>query len=128
MESREMEAKDVSVPIDHLTRHDLSVGESLGESGYQYAIQWLVYLIVVSTAVKVNNDPDAATSITITASLWISSTISIISLSWGQFKAHSLTTEYSTSFVQNILYFLASLASTISTQLVLTNLWLAVAD
>ena len=70
---------------DHLTRHDLSVDESMGESGYQYAIQWLFYLILVSTAVKVNNDPEAETSITF-ASLWISSTTSIISLSWGQFK------------------------------------------
>jgi len=126
MGSRELESKDVPLPIDHLTRNELSVEESQGESGLQYCIQWLFYLILVSTAVRADG-PDAATSITF-VSLALSSTISIISLSIGQFKAHNLRTEYSTSAVQKILYILASLASTISTQLVLTNLWLAMAD
>merc|ERR1719458_1898664 len=60
MGSREMESKDVPVPIDHLTRNDLGVDESIGESSYQFCIQWLFYFNLVSAAVKVNG-PEAAT-------------------------------------------------------------------
>ena len=60
------------------------VEESVGESSYQYCIQWLFYLVLVSNAVKVCG-PEADTSITFD-NLRFSSAISIISLSRGQFK------------------------------------------
>ena len=69
---------------DHLTRHDMATEESIGESAYQYYFQWLFYLILVSISVK-SDGPVADTIITID-SLIFSSTISIISLSMGQFK------------------------------------------
>merc|ERR1719264_443151 len=127
MGSREMESKDVPVPIDHMTRNDLGVEESIGESSYQFCIQWLFYFVAVSIAVKVNG-PEAATRITFDGGLLFSSISGIFSLSMGQLKAHRLTTEYSTTSVQKILYFFAALASTVSTQLLLTNLLLALAD
>ena len=72
------------LPSDHLTRHDMATEESIGESAYQYCIQWLFFLILVSISVK-SNGPKATTDITFD-SLKFSSTISIISLSMGQFK------------------------------------------
>ena len=69
---------------DHLTRHEMATEESIGESGFQYCIQWLFFLILVSNSVK-SCGPEAATNITFD-SLKFSSTISIVSLSMGQFK------------------------------------------
>merc|ERR1711962_2001420 len=43
MGSREMESRDAPVPIDHITRNDMSIEESPGESSYQFCIQWLFY-------------------------------------------------------------------------------------
>ena len=60
------------------------VEESIGESSYQYCIQWLFYLVLVSNAVKANG-PEAATSITFD-NLRFSSAISVICLSRGQIK------------------------------------------
>ena len=55
----------------------------------QFYIQWIFYLILVSTAVRANG-PEAATSITFDRWLMLSSTISVLSLSVGQFKVFKL--------------------------------------
>ena len=73
---------------DHITRNELSVDESLGEAWFQYAIQSLFYLTLVSTAVRADG-PEAATRITF-AGLALSYTMSTISLSIGQFKVLSV--------------------------------------
>ena len=72
---------------DHITRHDMGVEESIGESSHQFCIQWIFYLLLVSSAVK-QDGPEAATDITF-ESLRFSSIASIISLSLGQFKVLS---------------------------------------
>ena len=69
---------------DHITRHDMGVEESIGESSYQFCIQWIFYLVLVSSAVRANG-PKAATEIAFD-DLKFSSISSIISLSLGQFK------------------------------------------
>ena len=63
----------------------MAIEESIGESAYQYYNQWLFYLILVSNSVMFNR-PEATTEITFDGRLLFSSTISIISLSMGQFK------------------------------------------
>ena len=63
--------------------------ESLGESAMQFCIQQIFYLVSVSTAVRANG-PEAATSITFDRGLLLSSTISVLSLSIGQFKVFKL--------------------------------------
>ena len=118
---------------DHITRHDVAIEESVGESSYQYLLQWIFFLLSVSSAVKLQGDLEAETKITFSSSLIFSSTTGIISLSLGQFKvlygyyspftcllsvgylvlfiffqAHSVSTEYSTSGLQKILYVLAA--------------------
>ena len=90
---------------DHITRNDMAIDESVGESSYQYClqvhlrnctlvffsffltncVQWLFYLILVSAAVKTRIAPRAATKITFD-SLLFSSITSITCLSLGQFK------------------------------------------
>ena len=89
---------------DHITRNDMAIDESVGESSYQYCLQvhlrnctlvfpffltncmqWLFYLILVSAAVKTRIAPRAATKITFD-SLLFSSITSITCLSLGQFK------------------------------------------
>ena len=60
------------------------VEESIGESSNQFSLQWLFYLVLVSTAVQVNG-PNAYTRIKFD-SLILSSAMSIISLSRGQLK------------------------------------------
>ena len=91
---------------DHVTRNDMAIDESVGESSYQYCLQvdtfkklhscffplfltncmqWLFYLILVSAAVKTRIAPRAATKITFD-SLLFSSITSITCLSLGQFK------------------------------------------
>ena len=106
---------------DHLSRNDLSVDESRGESFLQGMFQWLYYLSLVSITIQ-NKGPEASTEITFQSLKW-SAVLSIISLSWGQFKvymlfvhsflhtsqAHLLATEYSTTFLQKCVYFGASL-------------------
>lgn len=90
---------------DHITKNDMAIDESIGESSYQYCLQvhlrnctlvffpffltnclqWLFYLILVSAAVKTRIAPRAATKITFD-SLLFSSITSITCLSLGQFK------------------------------------------
>ena len=82
---------------DHMTRNDLGVEESIGESSYQFCIQWLFYFSLVSIAVKVNG-PEAATRITFDGGLLFSSISGIFSLSMGQLKVlhgHKLFPTYS---------------------------------
>ena len=85
---------------DHLTRHDMSIEESIGEAGYQYCFQWLFFFVVVSHAAREGKVlllgpdrtffSDSLRFITITS-------ISSISLSTGQFKVfRSARTSYST--------------------------------
>ena len=69
---------------DHISRHDMGVEESIGESSYQFCIQWIFYLVLVSSAVRANGTK-AATEIAFD-DLKFSSISSIISLSLGQFK------------------------------------------
>ena len=69
---------------DHLSRNDLSVDESRGESFFQGMTQWLFYLSLVSITIQ-NKGVEASTEITF-ESLWLSAIISILSLNWGQFK------------------------------------------
>jgi len=102
MKSRELERKDVPVPLDHLTRHDFSISESLGESSYQQVFQWLFYLVLVSGTVR-REGTEAATDLTFW-SLLPSSLLSTISLSLGQYKVHFLTADYSSSFAQKLVY------------------------
>ena len=71
-------------PSGHITRYDLVVEESIGESSRQFSIQWMFYLVLVSTAVQVNG-PGAYTKIKFD-SLILSSTLSTISLSRGMLK------------------------------------------
>ena len=80
-----------------MTRNDLGVEESIGESSYQFCIQWLFYFSLVSIAVKVNG-PEAATRITFDGGLLFSSISGIFSLSMGQLKVlhgHKLFPTYS---------------------------------
>ena len=106
---------------DHLSRNDLSVDESRGESFLQGMTQWLYYLSLVSITIQ-NKGVEAPTEMAF-ESLSRSAVFSIISLSWGQFKvymlyvlysflhtlqAHLLATEYSTTFLQKCVYFGAS--------------------
>lgn len=101
MNSRELERKDMPEPLDHLTRQDFSIDESLIESSYQQVFQWLFYLLLVSYTVR-REGAEAATELTFW-SLLPSSVLSIISLSLGQYKAHFLTADYSTSLTQKIV-------------------------
>jgi len=126
MNSRELERKDVPVPLDHLTRHNLSINESLGESSYQQVFQWLFYLLVVSSTVRTEGS-EAGTELTFW-SLLPSSLLSTISLSLGQNKAHSLSAEFSSSFTQKLVYLFACTASTVSSQILLTHLFLLLSN
>ena len=94
-------------PPDHITRSQMSVDESVGESSYQLLLQVLFYLILVATNVRAADDPTviiqlvsycylfffivfhflqkADTTITFDG-LRFSSTMSVLSLSMGQFK------------------------------------------
>jgi len=126
MNSRELERKNVLVPLDHLTRNNLSINESLCESSFQQLIQWIFYLFIVSSTVR-REGTEAATDLTFW-SLLPSSILSTISLSWGQYKAHFLTAEYSTSLAQNIVYLCACIASTVSSQILLTHLFILFLD
>ena len=111
--------------LGHLTRHQMALEESVGEAAWQFLLQWLFYLALVSSVVK-SDGPAAATEITFN-SLVFSSIFSVVSLSLGQLKvstqlwklgihvyfflsqAHSLTTEYSTSGSQKVIYLLAAI-------------------
>ena len=123
----------------------MGVEESIGESSYQFCIQWIVYLATISFALKFPEAPTFDKSNTFGILRFASTISSIFSLSMGQFKvllgqtfahfssflqkpltnnsfflflcpnislclfqAHSRTTEYSTSFVQKILYIFAA--------------------
>ena len=44
-------------PPDHITRSQMSVDESVGESSYQFLLQVLFYLILVATNVRAADDP-----------------------------------------------------------------------
>ena len=80
---------------DHLTRHDMSIEESIGEAGYQYCIQWLFYFVVVSHAAR-DEDKDRTL---FSDSLHLTTITSIISLSTGQFKVFRPTrTSYSSIY------------------------------
>ena len=146
----------VFISPDHLTRHNMSVVESLEESAWQFCCQWLFYLLLVSDTVR-HQGTAAATDLTFW-SLLPSSIVSLLSLSMGQYKvlvlditwfklfqAHFLTYEFSSSLLQKCVYFLAcvgkfcstlnlislfvlSSASTISIQLLFTSLILAFLD
>ena len=146
----------VFISPDHLTRHNMSVIESLEESAWQFCCQWLFYLLLVSDTVR-HQGTAAATDLTFW-SLLPSSIVSLLSLSMGQYKvlvlditwfklfqAHFLTYEFSSSLLQKCVYFLAcvgkfcstlnlislfvlSSASTISIQLLFTSLILAFLD
>ena len=98
---------------DHITRNDMAIDESVGESSYQYClqvhlrnctlvffsffltncVQWLFYLILVSAAVKTRIAPRAATKITFD-SLLFSSITSITCLSLGQFKVNLVSGQF----------------------------------
>ena len=69
---------------DHLTRHDMSINESLGESSYQQVFQWLFYLVLLSATVR-REGTEAATDLKFW-SLLPSSVLGTISLSLGQYK------------------------------------------
>ena len=100
MESRELERKDAPVPLgdnlivwklykslspsDHLSRHDLSINESLGESAYQQVIQLIFYLTLLSLKVRTVG-PNAQTDLEFW-SLLPSFLLSTLSLSLGQNK------------------------------------------
>ena len=44
-------------PPDHITRSQMSVDESVGESSYQFLLQVLFYLLLVATNVRAADDP-----------------------------------------------------------------------
>ena len=70
--------------LGHLTRHQMALEESVGEAAWQFLLQWLFYLALVSSVVK-SDGPAAATEITFN-SLVFSSIFSVVSLSLGQLK------------------------------------------
>ena len=53
-------------PPDHITRSQMSVDESVGESSYQFLLQVLFYLILVVTNVRPANDPTVIIQLLIT--------------------------------------------------------------
>ena len=90
-------------PPDHITRSQMSVDESVGESSYQFLLQVLFYLILVATNVRAADDPTVIIQLLLTFLLFsiflqkadttitfdelrFSSTMSVLSLSMGQFK------------------------------------------
>ena len=81
---------------DHLTRHNMSVIESLEESAWQFCCQWLFYLLLVSDTVR-HQGTAAATDLTFW-SLLPSSIVSLLSLSMGQYKVLVLDITFSGSF------------------------------
>merc|ERR550532_2773545 len=122
MDSRELERKDVPVPLDHLTRKDFSINESLGESSYQQLYQWLFYMLLVNFTIR-KEGIGAETELTFWT-LLPSSVLSTISLSLGQNKAHFLTADFSTSAAQKLVYLCACIASAVSSQILLTHIFL----
>ena len=62
----------------------MALEESVGEAAWQFLLQWLFYLALVSSVVK-SDSPAAATEITFN-SLVFSSIFSVVSLSLGQLK------------------------------------------
>jgi len=111
---------------DHLSRKDFSINESLGESSYQQLFQWLFYMLLVNFTVR-REGIKAETELTFW-SLLPSSVLSTISLSLGQNKAHFLTVDFSTSAAQKLVYLCACVASTVSSQILLTHLFLLLAN
>ena len=113
MESRELERKDAPVPLgnklivlklynylsppDHLSRHDLSIDESLGESSYQQVVQLIFYLTLVSFQVRTDG-PNAQTDLEFW-SLLPSFLLSTLSLSLGQNKVLFNQPEHYNSFM-----------------------------
>ena len=62
----------------------MSLDESVGEAAWQFLLQWLFYLGLVSAQVK-SGSPTTATEITFN-NLVLSSIFSVVSLSLGQLK------------------------------------------
>ena len=82
---------------DHLSRHDLSINESLGESAYQQVFQLIFYLTLVSFKVRTVG-PNAQTDLEFW-SLLPSFLLSTISLSLGQNKVLFNQPEHYNSFM-----------------------------
>lgn len=64
----------------------MGVEESIGESSYQFCIQWIVYLATISFALKFPEAPTFDQSNTFGILRFASTISSIFSLSMGQFK------------------------------------------
>merc|ERR1712013_271340 len=88
--------------------------------------QLIFYLLLLSTKVRTVG-PNAQTDLEF-RSLLPSFVLSTISLSLGQNKAHTILADYSSSFAQKCFCILACLANTLSSQILLTNLFLLIND
>merc|ERR1719394_2306238 len=126
MGSRELERNNLRVPLDHLTRFDKMIEESNGESMVQVGIQGIFYLFIIRDSVYLYG-PGAETAVTF-ADIRFSILISLLSLANGKFKANELNTEYSSTTAQKLIYFLASLANSVSSVFILVHLLFCMGD
>jgi len=106
----------LSTPIllDSVTRYDLSINESGSESAWQSCLQWSIYLVL--QLLVGTKEVGEELSLTFN-SLYISGLLSTLSLTMAQIKANKLLTEFQSTVAQQGVYFVASLASTLSGQL-----------
>jgi len=115
---------------DSVTRFNLSLDESTSESAMQNAMQWSVYFLIqysIGRSLLSSNVMKENESFKFNA-MWVSGLTSTVSLTLGQMKANKLLTEYQTTGAQQIVYGLACLASTISSQLLLMLFMVTIAD
>merc|ERR1719483_499079 len=116
-----MEKSSNMIPLDSVTRFNLSLDESTSESAMQNAMQWSTYFLIqyaIGQSLLSSNVMKENESFKFNA-MWVSGLTSTVSLTLGQMKANKLLTEYQTTGAQQIVYGLACLASTISSQLLL---------
>jgi hypothetical protein len=104
MASRAQERDDVPIPRgeasshsgpltsspDHLSRHDMAIQESRGESAWQFTFQWFFYLLSVKIVFTWPAGTEALDSgITFYSYSFLSSSVlSLLSLVMGQVKVH----------------------------------------
>ena len=121
MNEAEIERMDTSVnPMHVMNQHNFSLTEASKESIWQLMVQWGVYFrnswfITWRLSLSTENEKDLedAHEILNISNLYLSLVSSILSISVGQFRAHNITTEYSTSTKQKIIYFFSCVMSTI---------------
>ena len=121
----EEENKKVN-PMYVMNQHNLALTEASKESIWQMMVQWGVYFgfsWFISWRLSLSREDveelDMADNVLHISNLYMSLLSSILSLSVGQFRAHNITTAYSTSNKQKIVYFFSCVMSTISNVLIM---------